>query len=94
MRLTFQVGGDEVGPLGGDPSSPGDEASVRLSAKGMEGFAEFRRGLRVRFRGGRWDIFASDAVIPLPAVSKRINSIGYSLLGVGTRTYICSLEIS
>ncbi len=88
MRLASQVGGDEIGSLVGDPSSPGYEASVRLSAKGMEGFAEFRRDLRVCFHGGRWDILASDTVIPLPAVSKRISSINYSLLGVGIRTYV------
>ena len=60
MRLTFQVGGDEVGPLGGNPGSPGDQTCVTLSAECMEGLAEFRSGLRVGFDGGRWDIFASD----------------------------------
>ncbi len=88
MRLIFHVGGDEVGPLGGDPGSPGNETCVTLSAECMESFAEFRRGLRVGFDGGLRHIFPSDRVIPLPAISEKIRSIGYSLLGVGTRTYV------
>jgi hypothetical protein len=32
--------------------------------------------------------FSSNAIIPLPAVSKRIHSIGYSIFGMGTRTYV------
>ncbi len=51
-QLNFQVGGDEVGSLVGDPCSPGDWTCATLSAEYMEGFAEFRRGLRVGFDGG------------------------------------------
>jgi hypothetical protein len=54
----------------------------------MEGLAEFRRGLRVGFDEGRWNILSANRVVPLPAVLEKIYSIGYSSFGVGTRTYV------
>ncbi len=51
--MAFQVGCDEVSSLLGDPRGPGDEARVRLSAKGVEGLAKLCCGLRIEFDWGR-----------------------------------------
>ena len=47
--MALQVGSDNVGPVGRGPCGPGDKVGVALSAEGVEGFAQLRRGLGVGF---------------------------------------------
>ena len=63
MGMTFKVGCDKVRSLGGGPCGPGDEAGVRLSAKGIERLALLRRGLCACLDRCGWYVLTADRVV-------------------------------
>ena len=70
VRLALQVGGDDIGPVCGDPRGSVDKAGVPLSAEGVESFAHLCDCLRICLHGRGRDILTLDREVPLPAVSE------------------------